>query len=244
MLIQLLETGHAPQRRAAGAMTSVMVHGALITLAIQLTTTAVREVDRVRAEHLVMAGVSEPAKPESEEPPPARTEVVVVQPRLMPAKGFQVLTAPIHVPTALPDIDLSKGVTDEADFSGRGVAGGFARGVIGGVVTDVPPRLENGGAYLITEVERIAEPYPGNPVPRYPDSFRAAGIEGSVTLLFVIDTTGRADLSSIRVRHTDSDLFTASAREALERSRFRPAEIGGRKVRMLVEQPFVFALDR
>jgi len=81
-------------------------------------------------------------------------------------------------------------------------------------------------------------------VPRYPETLRAAGIEGSVTLLFVIDSAGRADLSTLRVKRTDSDLFTASVREALERSRFRPAEIGGRKVRMLVEQPFVFALDQ
>jgi periplasmic protein TonB len=243
MYIQLLESEHAPQRRAGGAMTSVVVHAALITLAIQLTTTAVREVDRVRAERIVMAQVSEPPKPKPEEQPPPPKEVVVVQPHLMPAKGFQVLTAPIVVPTALPDIDLSKRVTDEADFSGRGVAGGFAKGVVGGVVTNAP-RLENGGAYLVTEVERIAEPYPGNPVPRYPETLRAAGIEGSVTLLFVIDSAGRADLSTLRVKRTDSDLFTASVREALERSRFRPAEIGGRKVRMLVEQPFVFALDQ
>lgn len=244
MVIQLLESTHAPQRRGGGTLASVMVHAALITLAVHLTTTAVREVDRVRSERIVMAQVSEPPKPKPEEQPPAPREVVVVQPQLMPAKGFQVLSAPIAIPTALPDIDLSKSVTNEADFSGRGVAGGFAKGVLGGVVTNVVPRVENGGAYLVTEVERVAEPFPGNPVPRYPESLRAAEIEGTVTLLFVIDTTGRADLSTLRVKRTDSDLFTASVRDALEKSRFRPAEIGGRKVRMLVEQPFVFALDR
>ena len=52
----------------------------------------------------------------------------------------------------------------------------------------------------------------------------------------------RADPTSIRIKRSDSDLFTVAVKEALERMRFRPAEIGGRKVRMLVEQPFMFAL--
>ena len=53
-----------------------------------------------------------------------------------PPKGFQVLTAPINIPDKIPDIDLSKAVTDEKDFSGKGVAGGKANGVVGGVPTN------------------------------------------------------------------------------------------------------------
>jgi hypothetical protein len=33
-------------------------------------------------------------------------------------------------------------------------------------------------------------------------------------------------------------------REALLHSRYRPAEAGGQPVRQLVEQPFIFKLDR
>ena len=241
MFIQLLESQHAPQRRGGGAFTSVVLHAALITGAIQATAVAARQVDRVVAEHIVMAQVNKPPEPKPEEPAPPPKDIVVIQAAQMPAKGFQVLTAPINIPTTLPDVDLSRSVTDEADFTGKGVAGGFAKGVVGGIVTNVP-KLEPGQAYLVTEVEKIAEPFPGNAPPRYPETLRAAGIEGSVTLVFVVDTTGRADMGSIRVKRTDSDLFTASVKDALEKARFHPAEIGGRKVRMLVEQPFVFAL--
>ena len=75
----------------------------------------------------------EPPPPEDKPPPPP--EIVAAPP---PPKGFQVLTAPIKIPDVLPEIDLSKKMTDEADFSGKGVAGGIAKGVVGGTgpVTD------------------------------------------------------------------------------------------------------------
>jgi outer membrane biosynthesis protein TonB len=43
---------------------------------------------------------------------------------------------------------------------------------------------------------------------------------------------------------SDSPLFDEAVRSALGRMRFAPAEIAGRKVRQLVEMPFVFALSR
>src|SRR3546814_20030125 len=49
-----------------------------------------------------------------------------------PPQGFQVLTAPVKIPDMIPEIDLTKKLTNEADFSGKGVAGGIAAGVVGG----------------------------------------------------------------------------------------------------------------
>jgi protein TonB len=49
-----------------------------------------------------------------------------------PPKGFQVLTAPVEIPDVIHEVDLSKKVTDEADFSGKGVVGGTSKGVAGG----------------------------------------------------------------------------------------------------------------
>jgi len=40
------------------------------------------------------------------------------------------------------------------------------------------------------------------------------------------------------------DLFTNSVKQALSGMRFYPAEIGGRKVKQLVQQPFNFTLTR
>jgi protein TonB len=155
-----------------------------------------------------------------------------------PPKGFQVLTAPIKVPDVLPDIDLSKKVTDEADFTGKGVAGGKANGVVGGtapVNTDQP--------YFEFQVEKQVEQLPGV-APRYPDMLKSSNIEGEVLAQFVVDTTGRADMSQFKVLKTTHELFAQAVRNALPNMRFRPAEIGGRKVKQMVQQPFTFALTK
>lgn len=239
--LQLLESAHVAQRRGGGALTSFAVHATLIALAVQLTAVAAREVPRALEERVVMVNVEKAPEPVREQPPPP-ADAAVVTPALLPAKGFQVLTAPISIPTVLPEIDLSRAVTNEADFSGRGVAGGIAKGVVGGVPTTDPTPVE-GRTFLVSQVERIAELLPGTPPPRYPDALRASAIEGEVSMQFVIDTTGRVDPASVKVLASSHELFTESARAVLARLRFRPAEVGGRKVRMLVQQPFNFALS-
>ena len=50
---------------------------------------------------------------------------------IAPPKGFKVLEAPVNVPVKIPDIDLSKAVTNENDFSGKGVKGGSSTGTEG-----------------------------------------------------------------------------------------------------------------
>jgi len=240
--LELLESAHVGQRRAGSALTSFAVHATLIALAVQLTAVAAREVPRVLEERVVMVNVEKAPEPAREEPPPPPADAVVAAPALLPAKGFQVLTAPISIPTVLPEIDLSRAVTDEADFSGRGVAGGFAKGVVGGVPTTDPTPLEE-RTFLVSQVERIAELLPGAPPPRYPDALRASAIEGDVSVQFVIDTTGHVDPASVTVLASSHDLFTESVRAVLGKLRFRPAEVGGRKVRMLVRQPFNFRLS-
>lgn len=59
---------------------------------------------------------------------------------------------------------------------------------------------------------------------------------------FVVDTTGRAEASSIQILRTTNDLFGAAVRTALPNMRFLPAEAGGKKVRQKVQQPFVFTI--
>lgn len=101
----------------------------------------------------------------------------------------------------------------------------------------------DGGPRWAGEVEKIALPLPGNRAPAYPGVLRAAGIEGSVTLRFVIDTAGAVERASAGVLRSDHDLFTTAALRALSTHRFLPAEVGGIKVRMLVEQRFEFTID-
>ena len=78
--------------------------------------------------------------------------------------------------------------------------------------------------------------------PRYPETLRRAGIEGNVTVRFVVDTTGRIDMNAIEILSSDHELFTASVREALAKMRFSPSMVGERKVKALAIMPFRFTL--
>ena len=73
---------------------------------------------------------------------------------------------------------------------------------------------------------------------------KSSGVEGEALVQFIVDTTGRAELGSFKVLRASHDAFGQAVRTALPRMRFLPAEIGGRKVRMLVQQPFAFALNK
>lgn len=95
-------------------------------------------------------------------------------------------------------------------------------------------------AHFDFQVEKPAAIIPGYGSPVYPDSLLASGFEGQVLAQFVVDTTGRVERDSFKIIRSDHDLFTLSVRRALADMRFVPAEVGGRKVRQLVQTPFVF----
>ena len=82
---------------------------------------------------------------------------------------------------------------------------------------------------------------PGSPTPRYPDILKSAGVEGEVVVAFVVDTTGRAEVGTLKILKSTHELFAAGrAERRLPSMRFLPAEVGGKKVKQLVQQPFVF----
>lgn len=236
MFNNLIESKPKKQRTTGGLLFSGVIHAVLITAAVYGTLQAKEQLEKPKQEKVEFVEMkkNEPPPPK-EEPKPMPKDVVAAPP---PPKGFQVLTAPVKVPDVLPDIDLSKKVTDEADFTGKGVAGGKANGVVGGtpISTDQP--------YFEFQVEKQVTTVPGSTSPRYPEMLKSANIEGEVLATFVVDTTGRADMSTFKVIKSSHDGFTQAVRNALPNMRFYPAEIGGRKVKQMVQQPFTFALTK
>ena len=119
----------------------------------------------------------------------------------------------------------------------------------GDTAWDGRPSDDNGGrrtsGVLSADVVDVqVTPYAGAPTPRYPETLRDAGIEAEVVVEFVVDTMGRADLGSMRVVSTSADGFVVSIRDALAATRYHPALVGGRRVRQLVRQGFVFSLTQ
>ena len=237
MFNNLLESKAKKQRSTGGMVFSFFMHGLMIVGAVFATANAAIQSEKPRQEKIDFVEVKKEEPPPPKEPPPPPPPDVVAAPP--PPKGFQVLTAPVEIPDVIPEIDLTKKVTNEADFSGKGVAGGTSKGVEGGtapVQTDQP--------YFEFQVEKPVVPAPGSTSPRYPDILRQAGVEGEVLAQFVVDTTGKAEPGSLKVLKSSHDLFVQAVRNALPGMRFIPAEVGGRKVKQLVQQPFTFSIQK
>ncbi|MEY4856557.1 MAG: hypothetical protein RLZZ97_1387 [Gemmatimonadota bacterium] len=237
MFNNLIESQAKKQKRLGGSVTSIIIHTAVVVALVIVTKNSGIINEKTKEEKVDFVEVKDEPKPPEPEKAPPPPDAVVAPP---PPKGFQVLTAPIEIPNVIPDIDLSKKVTDEADFSGKGVAGGIAKGVEGGK----GPVPQGDQPYFDFQVEKPVVMAPGAQGPQYPDMLRTAGIEGTVLAQFVVDTTGRAEMNTFKVLKSDNDLFSNAVKNALQRMRFLPAEVGGRKVKQLVQQPFQFSLNR
>jgi hypothetical protein len=59
---------------------------------------------------------------------------------------------------------------------------------------------------------------------------------------FVVDTLGRVDTMSFAVIETTHAEFAEAVRAVLPAMRFSPAVTASRKVRQLVQQPFLFRI--
>ncbi len=97
-------------------------------------------------------------------------------------------------------------------------------------------------AFSVLEVDQMVERYEGSAAPIYPPELMASGTEGLVQATYVVDTTGRVDTATIKVKQSDDPRFTESVRVALGGMRFRPAKRAGKSVRQLVEQKFRFRI--
>ena len=61
---------------------------------------------------------------------------------------------------------------------------------------------------------------------------------------FVVGVDGKAEMNSFRVLEATHPDVVAAIRKALPGLTYYPAEIGGKKVRQVVQQPFTFAIPQ
>jgi TonB family protein len=104
------------------------------------------------------------------------------------------------------------------------------------------PEVVPDTAFSVLEVDEMVERYDGSAAPVYPHDLLALGAEGLVHTIYVVDSTGHVDTTTIQVVSSDDPRFTASVRVALRGMLFRPAKRAGKTVRQLVEQQFRFQI--
>jgi protein TonB len=236
MFENLIESKKKKTRSAGTLLLSFILHGALIAAGLYFTHGIVAADVKATVEEIEFTKAPEkPPPPKTEQAPPP-PDVVAAPP---PPKGFQILTAPIKIPDVLPDIDLTKAVTKVEDFTAKGVAGGTATGVVGGT----PQSINTDQPLFDFQVEQQVRAVPGQSAPDYPGVLRQSNVEGNVTAQFVVDTLGKADMGTFKEINSSHPLFTDAVRKRLPTMRFIPAEVGGRKVKQLVQMPFIFTLS-
>lgn len=233
MFTSLLESNPARSSRLGGSLVSVIAHGALIVGAVVFTAHATAAPEAPEDVHTVFT-----APPPPLPPTPAAAEQrrqTSSRPTLL---SVPLLVAPVAIPDLLPTIDLTVPATSEAAWT-SGVRGGVPDGVASGGNVGGASAAD---VFTREAVDRPVVMQAGSATPRYPDMLRAGGIEGVVVAQFVVDTLGRVDPASVRILDSSHPLFSTAVINALPRLRFLPAEIGGRKVMQLVQQPFRFGL--
>lgn len=90
----------------------------------------------------------------------------------------------------------------------------------------------------VDSVARVVE----SAAPVYPPTLLAKNIEGKAVVQFVVDTLGRVDTMSFAVIETTHAEFAEAVRAVVPAMRFTPAVVSSRKVKQLVQQPFLFRI--
>ena len=232
MLGRLLESKKEGERSIWGAIASTIAHTVAIGVAVFATAQArIDERPPAQVVRWVTPPVARPVAPPAAIAPRRRSE----QPA--PAATRQALAID-RIDLVIPPIDLASSPQSPGPEP-------LADGPVApGPPADATMGVASAGPFSADQVERQVYLRRGSPAPRYPDALRAAGIEGQVIVLFVVNEGGRVELSSVRFTRSDSPLFEAAVRDALGNMRFGAAEVGGKKVRQLVQMPFVFSLTR
>ena len=218
MLNVLLESARTPRPNAATIVVSVVIHTMLIVM-------FVAERQRYR---------SEPYRGESENvrylipldrvkaPPPLEVRTHW--------HGLGVIGAGTGVDAALRVGDALTG----PPASGRRLVANepTAAAALDVVYDTVATAID------VDSIARVVE----SAAPAYPEALLAQNVEGKAVVQFVVDTLGLVDTLSFTVIEATHAQFAEAVRAVLPVMRFSPAILASRKVKQLVQQPFLFRI--
>jgi protein TonB len=228
----LLESKPKKKRSLGQTVVSLALHGVLGFLAVKATTGAAEAIkETVIDTNMVFLKPPPPPPP----PPPDQPPPEVVVSANPPPKGFQTVVAPTDIPKEIPPVNLSEKPFDPKDFTGKGVEGGIAAGVVGGT----GPVDVQGEVFTSTQLDDPAQAISQQP-PRYPPALQAAGVSGFVVLQYIVGTDGKVEAGSIKVIESSHPAFVEPAKESIMRATFRPGKSQGQPVRQLVQQRLSF----
>ena len=227
MFTTLLESRAVRSRRTGGTTVSAVVHGALIAAGVTISarghSAPLPEPPVPRVSYIPIAPT----------PHPHALSQATQQTVAVPGPPIDIVIAPPTItPVGIPPINIGPEILpDRIGTSGVPHAG-------------LPTASSTGstGVVDVEYVERVPSLIGNARAPRYPAILRESGTNGRVIVRFVIDTLGRAELDELTVVESSHALFTDAVRAVLSEYRFSAGEVGGRKVRTMVQMPFQFTI--
>ena len=232
MFENLIESQPKRQRTIGQWIVSGVLHVLLVIGAIKATAGAAETLKEILQDTtMVFLKPPEPPPP----PPPATPPPDAVVTANPPPMGFQTVMPPTEIPKDIPPVNLNERF-DARDFSGKGVEGGIATGIVGGTGP-----VSTTETFVADEVDDPVVPI-DQKRPRYPPVLQQAGIAGSVDVQYVVGINGRVEPETFKVLRSTNKAFEDPAREAILGTTFKPAKIRGSPVRQLVQQRISFTI--
>lgn len=143
-------------------------------------------------------------------------------------------------PEAAPEPELAEAeqaIPLSADLEVATGTGGALDGFGGNIRSLTGPSEVVQDAFDVRDLEKRPEPT-SQVAPAYPAELRKAKVEGVVTLVFVLDETGRVE--DPRVENSSRPEFEKPALDAIRKWRFSPGMKDGQPVRTYIRIPMRF----
>jgi TonB family protein len=211
-------------RRLASGAISLAVHSGIIFGAV-VGTMPSEAADSPEVRDAPLKFVIGP--PEKDVPPPRPLD-------RPPPRGRISLVAPVNVPFGIPPIDSSQTIDLGLLHRYDALESVFA----------IPDERESDAGpmtYSVSTVDEAPQRISSPPL-EYPRMMQRAGIEGTVVVQAIVDSTGRVEKGSAVIVQSDNAAFDGAAKRLVEHSLFQPGRVRGRAVRVLIQIPVQFRL--
>lgn len=188
---------------------------------------------------------NEKAPDQEQEPEPLKVEEIEAEHEQNPDTSEMMRALELSAAASAPELEAASLSAIEAALSGQAGSGGdFADalsfssgGRIGGIGN--AGALEDGleSAFSLGEIDQKPRAL-FQAAPVFPGEMRNKKLEGVVTVLFVVDTTGR--VSQPHVEKSSHPAFEKPALDAVKQWKFEPAIKGGKRVPCKMRVPIRF----
>ena len=163
-----------------------------------------------------------------------------------PNQSIKSVDVPSQSSDDAPALDAASLSAIEAALNGGGVAGGdfgvgaaslATGGRIGGTGKGGGEEQASEEAFSMSEIDQRPRPIQ-QVAGTFPQEMRSKSVEGVVSLIFIVDETGR--VVNPRVEKSSHPAFEAPALEALRQWKFEPAVKSGKRVSCRMRVPMRF----